>query len=61
MFECVWSAGIVWKARLLVCELESVLMVVIGYVVVMLCCFSFQSFLDEIMITVAIAMSLFLY
>jgi hypothetical protein len=39
-FEYSWSADIVWKARQLVCELESVLIVVIGYVVVMLCCFS---------------------
>ncbi len=41
MFECVWSAGIVWKARLLVCELELVLIVVILFVVVIviLCCF----------------------
>ena len=39
-FECSWSADLVWKARQLVCELESVLSVVIGYVVVMLCCFS---------------------
>jgi hypothetical protein len=34
------SASIVWKARQLVCELESVVVLVIACAVVMLCCFS---------------------